>query len=349
MSYYRNGQYAGVQNGEGGSHEAQYKPQVNGYAAKPQMKNASRGNGKEKKSSTQRRCDRIFELMLKEICGGDVDKLAYCFEAFVQSKDPQRFRSKITNSHTNSSQSHTAHISYQNHHQPQHSQRGRRTRTHATTALTTTARGAKASAAATPANRYDYDSGRIDTKKNKYTPQTNNYMSSPTTLDTSPPVSRSMSRPRRNVQASKDVRRSTYSRSHTNSKRRSKSMSRSMSLGTSTSNIASRAHSTTQSQSILTTPNNYTTRSRTMTSFSSYTTDRRDSVNVARASSVTNKRLAELQRAMRVYRNNPSPQTRRRLERAKAAVEGKQVQARPTSLNPTGAIVGVENAPIKSR
>ena len=90
MSYYRNGQYAGVQNGEGGSHEAQYKPQVNGYAAKPQMKNASRGNGKEKKSSTQRRCDRIFELMLKEICGGDVDKLAYCFEAFVQSKEDRK-------------------------------------------------------------------------------------------------------------------------------------------------------------------------------------------------------------------------------------------------------------------
>ena len=34
--------------------------------------------------------------------------------------------------------------------------------------------------------------------------------------------------------------------------------------------------------------------------------------------------------------NNPSPHSRRRLERAKAAVEGKHFASRPTSLNPMG-------------
>jgi hypothetical protein len=51
---------------------------------------------------------------------------------------------------------------------------------------------------------------------------------------------------------------------------------------------------------------------------------------------------------MRAYVNNPSPATRRRLERAKAVVEGKPFAAKRTSLNPMGAMVGLVSAPAKA-
>lgn len=91
------------------------------------------------------------------------------------------------------------------------------------------------------------------------------------------------------------------------------------------------------------------TRSCVNSSTVNFLEDRRGSVSQARQSSISNKRLGELQRAMRAYRNNPNAQTRRRLERAKAAVEGKHVEAKPTALNPMGAVIGVEHAPCKYR
>lgn len=77
--------------------------------------------------------------------------------------------------------------------------------------------------------------------------------------------------------------------------------------------------------------------------------DPRTSVSQALATAVSSKKLSELQRAMRAYKNNPSPHSRRRLERAKAAVEGKHFASRPTSLNPMGAVVGIDNAPTRFR
>lgn len=77
--------------------------------------------------------------------------------------------------------------------------------------------------------------------------------------------------------------------------------------------------------------------------------DKRKSVAQALATSVSSKKLSELQRAMRAYKNNPTEHSRRRLERAKAAVEGKHFAPRPTELNPMGAVVGIDNAPTRFR
>mmetsp|Transcript_1452 Transcript_1452/g.2298 ORF Transcript_1452/g.2298 Transcript_1452/m.2298 type:complete len:339 (+) Transcript_1452:70-1086(+) len=306
---------------EGGQFRAEAPP-------KTMMKPRTEKSVAAKKSSMQRRCDRIFDLMLREICQGDIAKMEKCFEAFMDSKlGDRKYQPEAKyDHHRRIAKQHVEDDEVQTYSQ---SARG-----------VSAERGDRGN---DPYSSYQPSFDKFATtaestalkKKKKKKNNTGNRniqrvrRSLQPTETTSPPPSHKSSRGREAT-----IRRSMRS----TTKRRSKSMVLSKSHS-----MSSLSHARAEGRETASPFHSTST-----ISFSD-TRDRRKSVNNARQANVAARRLQELQRAMRAFRNNPCSQTRRRLQRAKAAVEGKHVEAQPTSLNPMGAMVGIEKAPSKFR